>query len=49
MSLAFSPDGNLLAVGCDCGLIYIYRLINGKWAQVSEIEYFVKSVRFISL
>ena len=38
-SLAFSPDGNLLAAGCHDGHVYIYGLTNGKWAQVSDNEH----------
>ena len=31
---AFSPDGNLLAVGCVDGHVYVYGQTNGIWAQV---------------
>ena len=37
--VAFSPDGNILAAGCESGHVYIYGLTNGKWAQVSENKY----------
>ena len=45
--LAFSPDGNLLAVGCGGGRIYIYAVTDNKWAQVSNIAYHSTSVRYV--
>ena len=45
MRLAFSPDGNLLAAGCYDGYMHIFGLANGKWAQVSVLNYHSDIVR----
>ena len=37
--VTFSPDGNLLVAGCYDGHMYIYKLSNGRWAQVSVNEH----------
>ena len=42
--LAFSPDGNFLAAGSGADLL-VYGMIDGKWAQISHIEYHTYSVR----
>ena len=42
--VAFSLDGNLLAAGSGVGHVYIYRLTNGKWEQVSCTKYHSRQV-----
>ena len=37
--LTFSHDGNILAAGCANGHIYIYKLTDGKWAQLTDMTY----------
>ena len=47
--LAFSPDGNLLAVGCLGGHLYIFGVVNSQWAQVAYIKHYTESVRVLYL
>ena len=37
--LAFSRDGNLLAVGCFDGHMHIFEPANGNWTQVAYNKY----------
>ena len=47
MSLAFSPDGNLLIAGCGDGHMYIYKLANGKYEYVARNKHHSSWVRYL--
>ena len=46
--LAFSRDGNLLAVG-NTSHIHVYKMTNGNWTQVYLLMYRSSKVRYLLL